>query len=348
VAATVNVSSNGPLLTVGVTGKGSAPVASVSPTTLSFGKVTLNTNSPVQTVTLSNTGDVPLAIATGGIVVSTGSGFTRAGGTCNTSVAAGASCTITVRFSPTTVGAKTGTLTITDNSNAVAGSTQTVQLSGEGATPVASVNTTALAFGNVQVGSPAPTQDVILTNTGGGATNLTVSVAVSGAGFARVAPPTGNCGASLASGASCTIRIRFTPAGGAATGTLTITTNSNLVAGSQQPISLSGNGTIVANNDTATAAASTSVNPVNNTISVRANDAPVNTGTVTITNSTFSNGGATATVLVNASNQVVWTTSTSATTAAARAAARRGTYTVTYTLTIGGATSSATATLTLT
>ena len=69
---------------------------------------------------------------------------------------------------------------------------------------------------------------------------------------------------------------------------------------------------------------------------------------MTINSSTFTNGGATATVSVNANNQVVWTTSTAATTNALRATARRGTYTVNYTLTSGTATSTATYTLTMT
>ena len=337
--------------TVSLSGEGvvPTPVAGVSPASLAFGKQNRGTTSAAQTVTLSNTGTGPLAIASVGFTP----GFARQAGSCGTTLAAGANCTITVRFTPTTVGVINGTLTITDNSNNVAGSTQTVALSGEGVVPVASVSTTSLAFGNVQVNSSS-SLDVALSNTGG-ATLAIASGTVTGAGFSRtaLAVASGGCGTTLAAGASCIIRVRFLPTvGGAATGNLVITDNSNLVAGTTQTVTLSGTGTIVANPDTpANAAAPTGVNPANITFSVRANDGPPNVGTVTIVNSTaaFLNPGAggTAVASVNGANQVVWTLSTGATTNALRAAARRGTYTVTYLLTSGTATSTATYTFTL-
>ena len=244
-----------------------------------------------------------------------------------------------------------GAVTITDN--AFNGSPQTVSLSGEGVVqlPVASVSTTALAFGNVQVASNT-TQDVTLSNTGTGTIGMSITgIAVTGPGFSRAALSValGGCGSSLAAGASCVIRVRFAPTvGGDATGNLVITDNSNNVAGSTQTVALSGAGTITANNDATSVVAPTGTLPANVTFNVRANDAPPNTGTVTISSSTFTNGGATAVVSVTGTNQVVWTLSTPATTAALRAAARRGTYTVTYTLTSGTVTSTASYTLTVT
>ena len=353
VTATIAISSNAAPLNVPVTGQGVAPLASVSPLALTFGKQNLNTNG-TQTATLSNTGDAPLTITS---VVVAGAGFTRLGGSCDTTLAApvlpalATTCTITVRFRPTVAGVSLGALTITDN--AFNGSPQTVSLSGEGVVqlPVASVSTTALAFGNVQVASTS-SLDVTLSNIGTGTTAMSITgIAVTGPGFSRAALSValGGCGSSLASGASCVIRVRFAPTvGGAATGNLVITDNSNNVAGSTQTVALSGAGTIVANNDTNTVVAPTGTLPANVTFSVRANDGPPNTGTVTVDSSTFTNGGATAAVSVTGTNQVVWTLSTSATTAASRAAARRGTYTVTYTLTSGTATSTATYTLTIT
>jgi hypothetical protein len=112
--------------------------------------------------------------------------------------------------------------------------------------------------------------------------------------------------------------------------------------------SLSGTGTIQANND-AVSDGFDQRQPVNNNVTVRSNDAPVNTGTITINPGTtvVTNGGATATVALNAAGCVgVDNVTATATTNAARAASRRGTYTVTYTLHIGSATSVATATLT--
>ena len=78
-------------------------------------------------MTLNNTGDGALTITS----MTTSANFGETDN-CGGSVAASNSCTINVTFSPTATGSLTGTLTITDNNNGVAGSTQTVTLSGTG------------------------------------------------------------------------------------------------------------------------------------------------------------------------------------------------------------------------
>ena len=102
-------------------------MAGVSPTSLTFGNQSLGTTSGSQPVTLSNTGTAALTISS--IATSANFGETN---NCGGTVAAGGSCTINVTFSPGSGGALTGALTITDNSNGVAGSTQSVSLSGTG------------------------------------------------------------------------------------------------------------------------------------------------------------------------------------------------------------------------
>jgi len=116
---------------VGLSGTGIAPVAAVSTPSLSFGNEDLGTTSGSQKITLSNTGNGALTIASigtsGNFAVTTGTG------SCGSSLAAGSSCSIYVTFSPTVVANPiTGALTITDNSNGLNGSTQTVSLSGVG------------------------------------------------------------------------------------------------------------------------------------------------------------------------------------------------------------------------
>ncbi len=105
-------------------------VAGVSPPSLNFGNQSVGTTSVSQPVTLSNTGAAALTITT--IATSANFGETD---NCAGSVAAGGSCTINVTFFPTTTGTLNGTLTITDNNNGVAGSTQTVGLTGTGTAP---------------------------------------------------------------------------------------------------------------------------------------------------------------------------------------------------------------------
>jgi hypothetical protein len=124
-------------------------LAAVSPGNLTFGKQNVGTASGSLPVTLSNSGNAPLNIS--GITTSSNFGETNA---CGSSVAASNSCTINVTFAPTATGTLTGTLTITDNSNGVAGSAQTVTLSGTG-TPAPLVITASSA--SMTYGGAVPT-----------------------------------------------------------------------------------------------------------------------------------------------------------------------------------------------
>jgi hypothetical protein len=132
--ATLNVGTSdlvNPTLSSQLTGTGTAPVAVVSPTSLNFGNQKQQTTSAPQTVTLSNTGTAPLTI-NGTAIGGTNAGDFKQTTTCGASLAAGAKCTISVTFKPTKKGTRTATLTVTDNSNAVANSKQNVSLSGTG------------------------------------------------------------------------------------------------------------------------------------------------------------------------------------------------------------------------
>ncbi|SDF67069.1 beta strand repeat-containing protein [Terriglobus roseus] len=103
------------------------PAPTVSPASINFGAVHLGF-STTQTVSLTNTSIGPLTIAS----VVANSGFTQSNN-CGSSLAAAASCTITVTFAPTTAGAATGSLSITTNASAPI---TTVALSGSGVAPV--------------------------------------------------------------------------------------------------------------------------------------------------------------------------------------------------------------------
>ena len=78
-----------------------------------------------QVATLTNTGTLVLPISS---ITDNSTAFV-ASHTCGTSVAVGASCTISVVLKPTTAGAKSGTLTVTAGGGA---SAKTVALSGTG------------------------------------------------------------------------------------------------------------------------------------------------------------------------------------------------------------------------
>jgi hypothetical protein len=101
-----------------------SPGAAMPIPSISFGDQVVGTASAGQAITLSNTGSAALRIV--GIAVALPFAQTN---TCDSSLAAGATCTINVTFDPTTEGDFTSNLSITDNAE---GSPQTVALSGTG------------------------------------------------------------------------------------------------------------------------------------------------------------------------------------------------------------------------
>jgi len=228
--------------TVTLSGNGvGAPAVSLAPTSLTFASQIVGTTSGAQTVTLTNTGSGTLTITS---IVASGD-FAQTN-TCGTSVAAGANCTISVTFTPTATGARTGTVTITDNAS---NSPQTISLSGTGVTPVVSLLPTSLTFANQIVGTTSAAQTVTLTNTGSAALAIS-SITVTGANpgdFAVALPGTPGpiacqllIGSTLGAGASCRIPVTFTPtATGTRTGAVTITDDAS---GSPQSITLAGTG----------------------------------------------------------------------------------------------------------
>src|SRR5438105_39673 len=124
---TLTVSSNAPgtAPSVSLSGTGIAPVASLSPTSLTFATLRLTTTSAAKSVTLSNTGDATLHITS---IAVTGD-FAQTNN-CSSTLAPGASCTVSVTFTPRMTGTRTGTLTVSDDaSNA---SPQSTSLRGTG------------------------------------------------------------------------------------------------------------------------------------------------------------------------------------------------------------------------
>jgi lysophospholipase L1-like esterase len=106
------------------------PVIAASPASLNFPSQTVGTTSAAQAVSLSNTGTGALS----GIAVSITGDFVQSNN-CGTTLVAAGKCTITVAFTPSAAGARTGTLTI---ASYYAGGAVTVSLSGTGAAPASS------------------------------------------------------------------------------------------------------------------------------------------------------------------------------------------------------------------
>jgi hypothetical protein len=204
----------------------------LSPAGLDFGNAFVGSTSGALTETLTNTATGPVAIASIAIAGLNAAKFSQTN-SCGASLAAGASCDIDVTFTPTQTGPRSAALTITDDT---VGSPHLLSLSGVGftAAPNATLSVTDLPFGIQLVGTTSPALPVTLTNYGTG--QLTVTNIEATASFAE----TDDCIPGPAPGASCTIRVTFTPgASGDVTGTLSV---SDDAPGSPQTVSLSGTG----------------------------------------------------------------------------------------------------------
>ncbi len=105
-------------------GSSSQQVVSLSATAAAFANQGVSTTSAAKTVTLSNAGYATLTL--GGVEVSGDFSQTN---DCGSSLAPGAACSLRIFFSPTTLGPRSGRISITSDAS---GSPHTVSLSGTG------------------------------------------------------------------------------------------------------------------------------------------------------------------------------------------------------------------------
>jgi len=221
--------------TVSLSGTGTVASASLSPTSLSFGNQSVNTTSGVQTVTLTNGGTAALSLSSIALTGANAGAFAQTN-TCGSSLAAGASCKVSVTFDPTATGSQSASVSFTDNAS---GSPQSLSLSGTGTSATVSLSPSSLSFANQPISVTSSTQIVTLTN--GGSTALSISsLTITGTNAADFAEVANTCGSSVAAGANCSIGVAFTPSTSKSeTASLAIADNAT---GSPQTVSLSGLG----------------------------------------------------------------------------------------------------------
>jgi hypothetical protein len=178
--------------------------ATLSPASLTYAAQVINTNSPAQPVTLTNTGNIAISITS----IAATAPFSETNN-CGTTLAGNASCTINVVFTPTKAGSLPGTLTVTDNAP---NSPQTIPLTGIGT--VLSISPTSLNFGTQTVKTSSAPQTITITNLAKTAV-ATSKISVTGTrvtSFLIQSSSTCPLGTgSIAAGASCTVVVVFNP-----------------------------------------------------------------------------------------------------------------------------------------
>jgi hypothetical protein len=111
----------------GTTG-GSAPAVTLSSTSLAFGSQKVDTPSSAQSVTLTNGGAATLSSISIKLTGGQADDFTVANA-CGSTLAAKASCSVSITFKPVSTGAKAASISVADNAS---GSPHAVTLSGTG------------------------------------------------------------------------------------------------------------------------------------------------------------------------------------------------------------------------
>lgn len=227
---TLTINTGGGTKTASLTATAIQGFATITPSSLTFAPQQTATGSTAQTVTVRNTGTNALVLSK--VETTTGSDYTQTNN-CGT-LAVNATCTVSVVFTPTAAGTRTGTLTFTHNGS---GATS-VSLTGTGRVP--SVAMTPPSFANTQVGGNA-LGTATLTNDGVGSVTVTAPAAgsVTGSDYQFVST---TCGGTLTAGNSCTTSIRFTPAAaGSRSGTFSVATSAGTPSATLTATGLQGN-----------------------------------------------------------------------------------------------------------
>ena len=216
----------------------SGPVAAIFPASEDFGSVTVGQSSNSRLVTLTNTGGQGLSLTSISVAGTNPSDFVATRNCSLPSVLApNATCTISIVFSPTAVGARQASLAAADNAP---GSPQSIPLTGIGASalPAVTLSPGSLTFPTTTQGSTSPAQTVTITNSG--AATLHISSVLPGGSNPGDFQVTSACSGAYPVAATCNITVTFTPLGaGQRTANITI---SDDAPGSPQSVQLTGTG----------------------------------------------------------------------------------------------------------
>jgi len=208
-----------------LTSEGGQP--SLAPLTQNFGSEAVTFTSAPVTFTWSNNSSFAAQVSS----ASVGAGdFRLVTDNCSgVTVAGGANCTMVVVFTPSLIGAESGTLTVT-----AGGFSLNASLTGTG-TAGYTLSGNALAFGNLDVGNTAM-QSLTLTNIAPATLPIPPFVTTG-----QYAMSTAACGSSIARGATCPVQVTFLPSAiGPQNGTLGVNSSSLLYNG--LTAALTGNG----------------------------------------------------------------------------------------------------------
>jgi hypothetical protein len=221
------------------TGQAVTQITAQSATNVVFGLANVGVKS-TSSFLLYNLGTGPVTLNAPVIGGANPGDFSIPSSGCPTSTsgfAPGASCMISVSFTPTAGGVRTATVTVKDNSSQ---SPHVVNLTGVGqpVTPTLSLSSGTLTFGALTIGAYVNSSFTVY-NLGSVPVSLS-SFVLGGADPGDFTISVNSCGSTLSPGAACVVLITFIPTAlGSRTATVTVTDSA---LGSPQTVNLEGVG----------------------------------------------------------------------------------------------------------
>lgn len=190
-----------------------ASVGQLSTAAFDFGNQTVGTSSSGQKITLKNSGPASMRI----YAINVTGDFAQINN-CPGLLTSGTSCTVTVTFSPSVNGNRTGSLQVSDSAGSAP---QGTSLNGTGIVPVVSFSPASISFAAQPLTSTSTAQVATLSNAGPGVLIIN-SVAASG----DFSLSNNSCTGAIAVGASCSFSVQFAPSlTGARTGFVVLSSN---------------------------------------------------------------------------------------------------------------------------
>jgi hypothetical protein len=200
--------TNGYGFTAALSGTGGRANIEATPNPADFGALTVGASSVAQTITITNSGNIPAGFFIGIVAGGDSASFQLLSENCTgAELMPSSSCTAHVRFRPQDAGPKAAYMAFFGDNDGGA----MVGLKGEGVAPAVTLAPSAFDFGVQAAGSKSDGHAFAVRNDGATALDLS-TVAIVGADLDQFALAGDECtGEALAPAAECLVRVRFTP-----------------------------------------------------------------------------------------------------------------------------------------
>jgi hypothetical protein len=210
-----------------------------APGSLAFGTVLQHVTSPGMSTTLTNSSGGSITFTSTTFTGTNGSDFAASANTCTGTLVNSATCTVTVKFTPSAAINTAETATLNVAYTGFAGSPLTVALTGTSGGII--VSPTSLAFGTVTRFTTSSGISTVLTNNAG-VTITGLTSAISGTNASDFSFSVDGCsGISVVNGGTCTDTVLFSPTASPTTvESATLSINFSGASGSPELVTLGG------------------------------------------------------------------------------------------------------------